>query len=75
MIYSGLWGDWTDWTVCPEGFYIAGVNLKIQSDLGSSGDDTGVNGVVLNCQRACADPADAANRANLLIYEGPDGAW
>jgi Vitelline membrane outer layer protein I (VOMI) len=51
------YGDWKEMKMCPEGSYICGAQSKIERDLGSGGDDTGMNGIKFKCCKSDMDSA------------------
>ncbi len=42
------WGSWQSWTNCDEGFYVCGLQQRVESSQGS-GDDTAVNDIAIRC--------------------------
>ena len=45
---GGVWGDWLDLRRCPSGQRICGLKTRVEKSIGR-GDDTALNGVVLQC--------------------------
>ena len=45
---GGVWGDWLDLQRCPSGQRICGLKTRVEKSIGR-GDDTALNGVVLQC--------------------------
>ncbi|CAN8180734.1 unnamed protein product [Coccothraustes coccothraustes] len=62
---GGHWGHWGDPEFCPGRSYASGFQLKVEPHKGFFGDDTGLNGVRLLCDKA----------GEVTSSEGPRGAW
>jgi hypothetical protein len=67
------WGSWGEMELCPEGTFASGIQLKVESDQGSSGDNTALNGIRLLCLRPGDDDFDRATAVTSSI--GPWGSW
>lgn len=67
---DGLWGDWQRRTLCPEGQFIVGAEMRYESPQGNS-DDTAGNGLKIQC----ADPWDRTKTSIQTVYEGLWGDW
>ncbi|KXZ46811.1 hypothetical protein GPECTOR_40g545 [Gonium pectorale] len=67
--YSGLWGDWTGWTYCPDNSYICGIQVRIEGQQGGGSDDTALNGLRIGC---CSFPSsnETAVASQAMIYTG-----
>ena len=46
---GGPFGQWYDWSFCPNGTFLCGLRLKVEPDQGSGGDDTAMNNVEGYC--------------------------
>ncbi len=45
---SGPFGTWKDWVMCPQGYFVTGINVQFQPDRLS--DDMAAVGVQLRCR-------------------------
>ena len=43
------WGQWTTWSNCSSNQFVIGMQLKVEGDKGTFGDDTALNGIRLIC--------------------------
>ena len=49
-LQQGDYGSWDmSWTMCNEGFYICGINFRLEGVLGAGIDDTAGNGIEMRC--------------------------
>ncbi|XP_075421446.1 vitelline membrane outer layer protein 1-like [Ascaphus truei] len=48
---GGQWGEWGPIESCPLGYSASGFTLKVEKSQGLIGDDTGLNGISLQCTR------------------------
>ena len=46
---TGTWGSWSSTKLCPENYYVCGMQQKVERSQGRGGDDTAMNGVAFYC--------------------------
>ena len=46
---DGHWGNWTEWSHCPDNSYAKAFKLRIMPYLGVFRDDSGLNSIELKC--------------------------
>ena len=46
---DGYWGEWTDWSHCPNYSYAKAFKLRIPPHKGIFRDDSGLNSIELKC--------------------------
>lgn len=76
-IWSGHWGDWKGWVMCPYGKYIGGANVRFQDYQGigldhdwKPADDTALNGLRIWCVHQ-----DWTGGEEKSVFEGFWGGW
>ena len=47
---DGHWGDWTEWSHCPDNSYVNAFRLRIMPYRGVFKDDSGLNSIELKCK-------------------------
>jgi len=64
------WGDWGEWAECPGGTVACGLAVRVEPELGRSGDDTALNGLKVECcpdsqirRQECDVPPPLQNRS------------
>lgn len=65
-------GDWTAWQECPAGHYVFGFQNRIERRLGDEKDDTGMNGIKLNCRPYRSADSQPSKQ---LRFDGDFGDW
>lgn len=61
---NNFWGDWSNWTDCTNGSYIAGISAKTYSNNGGpfpDKDDTGLEGLAILCKPKTCPPTAIVN--------------
>ncbi len=43
------WGSWQGLTLCPRGYYVCGLEQRVEPSQGGSGDDTAANDIRMFC--------------------------
>ena len=61
---EGPWGNWGEWSYCPNEKKVLGFQIKVESRQGG-GDDTATNGVNFLCD----------DNTSIHSSEGPWGSW
>jgi len=67
LIYDGVWGDWTDMMMCPEGYYIDGAQVRYEDS--GEGDGTAANGLKIHCR------SQDGNESWVTVHDGLWGDW
>ena len=52
---DGHWGNWTEWSHCPDNSYVKAFKLRIMPYLGIFRDDSGLNSIELKCGNISGD--------------------
>lgn len=68
MMFSGLWGDWKGWAMCPTGYFVNGFQVRFEKSRGD-GDDTALNGLKIQCINL------QFSKSVVTVYEGNWGDW
>jgi hypothetical protein len=66
----GIYGEWTDYVMCPAGTFAVGYAMRVEPSLGGGGDDTGLNAVELRCR-----PLGGGTVKAIRPHEGLWGTW
>ncbi len=67
---TGLWGDWKDKVMCPEGFFINGAQANVQPNQQQE-DDTGLNALRIRCK----NPSMKQPTQTLALEYSSLGDW
>merc|ERR1711881_110910 len=49
-VTNGHWGEWSKTHKCPKGHYVKSITVRDEPYQGSDGDDTGLNGIMIQCE-------------------------
>merc|ERR1712226_123734 len=48
-VYTGNWGNWGSLKMCPQNYYVCGLQTRFEPNQGAFVDDTALNGMKMSC--------------------------
>ena len=70
-VYSGVFGTWLSWAMCPQGSYINGAQVRYEDNGGTFTDDTALNGLKI----LCTDQSGNQSPVWKVVHKGLWGGW
>ena len=67
LVWQGNWGSFENLRMCPQNYYVCGLQTRFEPDQGFYADDTALNGMKMQC---CQKQSSYSYATNVTVSEG-----